>query len=196
MSVHTLPRLRDRSRPPRTQVIPNGVMGMLIFVMTEVMLFGGFVSAFTIMRASALVWPPPGQPRLPAGETAFNTAVLLASGLALVVAGRAFRRNAPKARTPLLVAMLLGAFFVLCQGREWVMLLGQGFTLHSSALGSFFYLIVGFHALHAVVAIGILAYAWNRLRRGFLPAGVMGAAEVFWYFVVGIWPLLYWRVYL
>lgn len=196
MSVHTLPRFREGSRPPRTQIVPNGVMGMLIFVVTEVMLFAGFVSAFTIMRASALLWPPPGQPRLPVSETAFNTAVLLASGAALYVAGRAYRRNAPKALRPLLVAMLLGAFFVVCQGREWVLLLGEGLTLTSSALGSFFYLIVGMHAIHAVVALGILAYAWNRLRRGFLPSGVMGAAEVFWYFVVGIWPLLYWRIYL
>jgi heme/copper-type cytochrome/quinol oxidase subunit 3 len=196
MSVHTLPRLRDASKPPRTQLLPNGVMGMLIFVGTEAMLFGGLVSAFTIMRASALLWPPPGQPRLPVGETAINTLVLLASGIALFVAGRRYRRNAPTARVPLLVAMLLGAFFVLAQGREWVQLLGQGLTLTSSALGSFFYLIVGMHALHAMVALGVLAYAWNRLRRGFLPVGVMGAAEVFWYFVVGVWPFLYWRVYL
>jgi hypothetical protein len=52
------------------------------------------------------------------------------------------------------------------------------------------------HALHAVVALGILAWAWSRLQRGFLSAGLMGAAEVFWYFVVGIWPFLYWRIYL
>jgi len=196
MSVHTLPGPRTLSRAPHAPIIPNGVMGMLIFVCTEIMLFAGFVSAFTIMRTSALVWPPPGQPRLPAAETAFNTALLLASGVALFVAGRAFRRNAPKALRPLLVATLLGSAFVLLQGREWVQLIGKGMTLTSSALGSFFFLIVGAHALHAIVAIGILAYAWNRLRRGFLPAGVMGAAEIFWYFVVGVWPFLYWRVYL
>jgi heme/copper-type cytochrome/quinol oxidase subunit 3 len=196
MSVHTLPRLRDGSRVSRPQIIPHAIMGMLIFVITEIMFFSGFVSAFTIMRASALVWPPPGQPRLPVAETAFNTAILLASGVALFLAGRAYRRNAPSARTPLLVAILLGAFFVVAQGREWVMLLGQGLTLTSSALGSFFFLIVGMHALHAIAALGLLAYAFRRLRRGFLPAGLMGAAEVFWYFVVGVWPLLYWRIYL
>lgn len=196
MTVHTLPGPRAAERAPRSGVVPNGVLGMLIFVGTEIMLFAGFVSAFTIMRASAIVWPPPGQPRLPAGETAFNTAVLLASGVALALAGRAFRRHAPDARRPLLAAMLLGAAFVALQGREWVMLLREGLTLTSSTLGGFFYLIVGLHALHAVVAIGVLAYAYSRLRRGFLPAGVLGAAEVLWYFVVGIWPFLYWRVYL
>ena len=196
MSVHTLPGPRSGSRVSRAAIVPNGVFGMLIFVMTEVMLFAGFVSAFTIMRKSALVWPPPGQPRLPVGETAVNTAVLLASGVALWFAGRAYRRNAPSARRPLLLAMALGVAFVVLQGREWVMLLGEGLTLTSSALGSFFYLIVGMHAVHALVAVGVLGYAYRRLQRGFLPAGVMGAAEVLWYFVVGVWPFLYWRVYL
>jgi len=196
MSVHTLPRYRDGVRPGRSEIVPNGVMGMLIFVVTEVMLFGGFLSAFSIMRAQALVWPPPGQPRLPAGETAFNTGILLASGVALFLAGRAYRRHAPEARRPLLAALVLGAAFVALQGREWAQLLGEGLTLTSSSLGSFFYLIVGMHALHAVIALGVLAWAFVRLRRGYLPPGLMGAAEVFWYFVVGIWPLLYWRVYL
>lgn len=194
--IHTLPRPRDVARGVRTPIVPHGVMGMLIFVLTEIMLFAGFVSAFTIMRANSPLWPPPGQPRLPAGQTFFNTAMLLASGVALALARRAYQRNAPAARRPLLAAILLGAFFVLAQGREWVRLIGQGLTLRSSALGSFFYLIVGAHALHAAAAIGLLIYVYRRLVRGWLPSSMLGAAEVFWYFVVGVWPLLYWRIYL
>jgi len=193
MSVHGLGR---RPHDGRTQLVPSGTMAMLIFVVTEVMLFAGFVSAFTIMRVSALVWPPPGQPRLPVTETAVNTAFLLASGITLAMAGRAFRRHAPDARNPLLATLLLGSAFVVLQGREWVQLLAAGLTMTSSPLGSFFYLIVGLHALHAVVALGVVCAAWMRLRRGFLPAPLLGAAEVFWYFVVGIWPFLYWRLYL
>jgi cytochrome c oxidase subunit 3 len=169
---------------------------MLIFVATEVMLFSGFVSAFTIMRGSALIWPPPGQPRLPIEETAFNTLLLLASGAVLYLAHRRFRRSQASARTPLLVSIALGAGFVLLQGREWVSMLSQGLTLQSSALGSFFYLIVGLHALHAVVALGILVWTWRRLSRGSIPPTTLAAAEIFWYFVVGVWPVLYWRVYL
>jgi len=196
MAVRTVPGLRDVSRPSRPQLVPSSVMAMLIFVFTEVMLFAGFISAFSIMRGTALVWPPPNQPRLPVAETAFNTAVLLASGVALAGAHRLHRRSPQRARLPLLAAVLLGGFFVVFQGREWVRLVAQGLTLTSSALGSFFYLIVGLHALHAVAALGVLAYAWRRLERGWLPPSVLGAAEVFWYFVVGIWPLIYWRVYL
>jgi cytochrome c oxidase subunit 3 len=169
---------------------------MLIFVMTEVMFFAGFVSAFTIMRGSAVIWPPPGQPRLPVSQTAFNTSLLLASGVALYFAHQRFRRGPGFARVPLLASIVLGAGFVLLQGREWVGLIAQGLTLQSSALGSFFYLIVGLHALHAVVALGVLIDAWRRLRRGSLAPARLAAAEIFWYFVVGVWPVLYWRVYL
>ena len=178
------------------ELLPSPVLGMLIFVFTEVMLFSGFISAFTIMRGSAVLWPPPGQPLLPAAETAFNTALLLASGVVLWVSRRRWATQLDKLRRGLLVAILLGGAFVVLQGREWVQLLARGLTLRSSALGSFFYLIVGAHALHAVVALGILIYAWVRLGRNLVPKNTLVAAEIFWYFVVGIWPILYWRVYL
>lgn len=177
-------------------MLPNGVLGMLIFIVTEVMLFAGLISAFTIVRAGAMVWPPPGQPRLPIEETLVNTAALLGSGAVLFFARRRFGRDPRAARGPLLGAIGLGAFFVGFQGVEWAGLLTQGLTLTSSSLGSFFFLIVGLHALHAVAGLGGLAYAWWRLQRGWLGPGTLATAEIFWYFVVGMWPFLYWRVYL
>jgi heme/copper-type cytochrome/quinol oxidase subunit 3 len=171
-------------------------MGMLIFVAIEAMMFAGMISAFTIIKSSALVWPPPDQPRLPVGETLVNTAALLASGVCLYQAQRLFARDRRRARRPLLAAMLLGAFFVIFQGVEWLALVREGLTLTSSNLGSFFYLIVGMHALHAVAALGVLAYSWLRLQRGWLAQSQLAAAQVFWYFVVGLWPVLYAVVYL
>jgi cytochrome c oxidase subunit 3 len=169
---------------------------MLIFVIAEAMLFAGLVSAFMITRASAPMWPPPGQPRLPFEETALNTAALLASGAALLVAGRAFEGEPARARGPLLAAILLGAFFVAFQGWEWVGLIHEGLTLTSSTHGSFFYLIVGLHALHAVAALALLLHVWLRLVRGQLVRSTFGSARVLWYFVVGVWPILYLRAYL
>jgi heme/copper-type cytochrome/quinol oxidase subunit 3 len=188
-------RIRVVAEARREPLVPSGVMGMLIFVFTELMLFGGLISAFTITRSGAVVWPPPGQPRLPFEQTAFNTGLLLLSGLCLVLARRAFQRDRARARLPLLLAMVLGAGFVALQGAEWAALLGQGLTLTSSTLGSFFYLIIGLHALHAIVALGLLAYAWLRLQRGWLASSQLGTAEVFWYFVVGIWPVIWLVVY-
>ena len=189
-------RLRLASESRHTPLVASSVLGMLIFVATEVMFFAGLISAFTIIRAETPVWPPPDQPRLPIERTALNTGALLLSGVALAYAHRAYLHDRRKARAPLLVAMLLGGFFVLFQGAEWIALLRQGLTLTSSPLGSFFYLIVGLHALHAVIAIGLLAYAWLRLQRGWLVQSQLVTAEVFWYFVVGLWPVLYGVVYL
>jgi cytochrome c oxidase subunit 3 len=179
-------RVRVVAESRRQPIVANGVLGVLIFVMTELMLFAGLISAFSIFRASAILWPPPGQPRLPIEETAFNTAALLASGALLYLARRSYSLRRERAKRALLASMLLGAFFVLFQGVEWARLIGEGF----------FYLIVGLHALHAVAGLIVLGYAWLRMQRGWLASSQLAAAEVFWYFVVGLWPVLYLVVYL
>ncbi|GMV06018.1 MAG: hypothetical protein AMXMBFR53_22950 [Gemmatimonadota bacterium] len=189
------------SRPepqPRRKLVSDGVLGMLLFVFTEAMVFAGLISAHTIVksRAAGQMWPPFGQPRLPVEETAVNTAALLVSGLALVFAHFAFRRKPRRALIPMGVATLLGTFFVAFQGREWVALLREGLTLTSSTYGGFFYLIVGTHALHAVAAIACLGWAWVRLKGQRLTASQFGTVALFWYFVVLVWPVLYLRVYL
>ena len=184
-------------RRPSQPIVSSAVLGVLMFVICEIMLFAGMISAFMIVRTQALgQWPPPGQPRLPIEETAFNTAALLLSGILLYRAHRSFTENYESAKLPLLASILLGAFFVCFQGFEWLALIGEGLTLTSSTHGSFFYLIVGMHALHAVAALVALGWVWLRLMRGRLEPSTFHGAQVFWYFVVGVWPFLYWRVYL
>ena len=196
MSAYTSDSLSLAAGERPAPVVPNGVLGMLIFAVAEAMLFAGLISAFTIIRASAVVWPPRDQPRLPVEETALNSAALLLSGVLLFVAQRALRRDRAAALRLLLISLLLGVFFVTFQGAEWVRLIEQGLTLTSSSLGSFFYLIIGLHALHAVAAVALLTHTWWGLRRGELASGQLATAAVFWYFVVGVWPVLYFRVYL
>lgn len=189
-------RLHLAAESDRTPVVPNGALGMLLFVMSEAMLFAGLISAFQIIKAAAVIWPPPDQPRLPIEATAFNTVVLLASAAMLYRSWQVFQRDRAAAERPLLIAMGLGAFFVLFQGFEWVRLIGQGLTMTSSSMGSFFYLIVGIHALHVIVALGVLVYTWRRLNQGWIAHDQLLAAQVLWYFVVGLWPVLYAVVYL
>jgi heme/copper-type cytochrome/quinol oxidase subunit 3 len=92
--------------------------------------------------------------------------------------------------------MLTGAFFVCFQGYEWIQLLRQGLTLRSSLNGGFFYLIVGAHALHAVAGLSVLSVVYVHVRQARLRADFLAATQVFWYFVVALWPFLYVRVYL
>ena len=93
------------------------------------------------------------------------------------------------------IAIGLGAFFVVFQGVEWVRLIGYGLTVTSSTYGSFFYVIIGTHALHALAAIAALAWVWWRMRGDRFEPVLVWTAEVFWYFVVGVWPVLYYLVY-
>lgn len=188
-----------RPRPRRAdKVASNGVMGMILFIFVEVMLFAGFISAFVIVKARApgSVWPPPGQPRLPFERTAVNTTALIASGVVLLLAHRAYQRGKTAISGWLALATALGAAFVALQGAEWAALLQEGLTLTSSTYGSLFYTIIGAHALHAVVAICALGWTWTRLRRDRLRKEALSVVALFWYFVVLVWPFLYFQVYL
>lgn len=191
--------LPPRPAVRRARIAEHSVIGMGLFVFAEVMLFAGFLSGFIITQRSSMpgAWPPAGQPRLPAESTAFNTLALLASGVLLYFAGRAFRGgHRPAALRWLGGAILLGVLFVGLQGREWVQMIAQGLTLTSSPIGSYFYVIVGAHGLHAVAAIAYMALAWLWLRAGTLTHSRFAAAQIFWYFVVLLWPFIYWKVYL
>jgi cytochrome c oxidase subunit 3 len=184
--------------PESGKRLPNSVLGMIIFIVTEIMFFAALMSAHTIARATALggVWPPAGQPRLPVERTAFNTTILLLSGLLLFIASRRARAGYEKALAYFAGAIATGIAFVLLQGVEWVALLREGLTMQSSTHGAFFYLIVGAHALHAVAAIAVLTAIYFPMRRGTLAPSTFAATQLFWYFVVLLWPVIYLRVYL
>mgnify|MGYP001267885213 FL=1 len=194
-SATPLAGLRQAKPKP---AIPSGVLGVLIFIFTEIMFFSGLISAHTIVKSQAAgqMWPPYGQPRLPVGETALNSLALLVSGVVLVFTWFAFKRDPERARIPLLLSIVLGSVFVGFQGVEWVALLSEGLTMQSSAYGGFFYLIVGSHAIHAVGALIALIWAYDRSSKGLLTSTQLGTVSAFWYFVVLVWPVLYWQVYL
>jgi len=180
------------------QRLPNSVLGMVIFIGTEIMFFAALMSAHTIARATVLggVWPPAGQPRLPIERTAINTAILLLSGLLLWIGNRRMTTERESALRYVAGAIVAGITFVSLQGVEWVALLREGLTMTSSNHGAFFYLIVGTHALHAIAAIIALTWVYLRMRRGLFTPSSFTATQVFWYFVVVVWPVIYLRVYL
>lgn len=184
--------------PEERMVAPSQILGTGIFITTEVMFFAGMISAFSLVRAGAPggIWPPPGQPRLPVETTLLNTAALIASAVALHYAVRRFQEDPALARRPYQVAMVLGSVFVAAQGFEWVGLLSNGLTMTSSTYGAFFYLIVGTHGLHVLAGLGALFYVYRLLTQNLLSRHTLTAMQMFWYFVVGLWPVLYWLVYL
>ncbi len=165
---------------------------------SEIMFFSGMLSAYNIARSRVpmSIWPPPDQPRLPVEATAINSVFLLASGLLVWLAVRALAKaNAAQSLKLAVAGVLTGAVFVLGQGYEWTQLLGQGLTMQRSAHASFFYMIVGTHALHVVGGLVGLGVVVRKQLQGSATLGQLRAAQLFWSFVVLVWPVIYLMVY-
>ncbi len=184
--------------PSRSSGLSSSALGVIVFIGTELMFFAALISAFLIISSAAEAWPPADQPRLPIFASALNSLVLFASGWMIFKAFRSFKENpeGEQTRKQVKLTLWLGIIFVGVQGIEWIRLLSYGLTMTSSQYGAFFYLLIGTHAIHA---IGALIGLWRlsvKLNAGRLSEDSFHAVQLFWFFVVGIWPILYILVYL
>ncbi len=177
--------------------IPSAVLAVIMVVIVEAMFFGGLISAFIIARAGQVEWPPADQPRLPFVITFGNMLVLLFSAFLLYL----FIQKIKKARQSsnlLDYTIALGFVFFIVQGFEWIRILIFGIQAPPSLFASFFYTLIGLHGLHVLTGLFILIYA----RQKILKAGsgeaysYALASGIFWFFVVGLWPVLYYLIYL
>jgi len=192
---------RRRLNINQDSVISNGVLGVILFIATELMFFGGLISAFIVNRSENLgAWPPSWQPRLPVGETAFNTVILLLSAVTMFLAVRESSKSDKKRFKMFLYATMAGgAIFVLLQGREWVLLVNAGMTTSSSLFAAFFYTIVGMHGLHVLLGLTYMTVSsFNMIATEDIESRSkkITATSAYWYFVVFLWPVLYYLVYL
>lgn len=192
--------------PPAPPVRPNppfaanAWLAVVMFLGAEAMFFAGLIGAYLVFRVSAAHWPPPFQPRLPAGVTGVNTAILVASAVTMWSALKSMRANDRRRLLRCLtITAALGSVFLLVQGYEWAQLIRFGLTVSSSVYGGLFYTLIGFHALHVFGALVWLLVVLAQARRGrFSVQQHVGlqTCHMYWIFVVALWPLLYGLVYL
>lgn len=180
--------------------VSNARLGMLIFLGAEAMFFAGLIGAFLVFRLGSATWPPPGQPYLPVGVTGVNSLILLFSAYTMRSALRAVRRGNRQGLVGwLLTTALLGAIFLGIQGYEWIRLVHFGFTLSSGTYGATFYTLIGLHGAHVFGAVLwlLIVLAGARAERFSATRHVgVTVCGMYWYFVVGLWPVLYTLVYL
>jgi heme/copper-type cytochrome/quinol oxidase subunit 3 len=190
------------SRPTVERVPPiaSHRIAMIALIMSELMLFAGLVGMYLVVRLSAETWPPADQPRLPLAVTTLNTLVLFSSLVPMTRALRAVQRDrAAETARQLLITLGLGALFLTVQGAEWTRLVHHGLTLGSSLYGGTFYVLIGCHALHVLAAVLWLAVvALLAARRRFTATAHAGleTCAIYWYFVSGLWAVLFPLVYL
>ena len=185
--------------PPanRSSRVEPALLGMLLFIVSEVMIFGAFFTAYFFIRVVGGVdWPAEGTelPKLIAGV---NTAILLSSSLTMhwalesIKAGNRFGLQAGVFTT-----LLLGATFLFVQINEYVHI---GFAPQDHAQGSIFYGLTGLHGAHVFVGLCLLLTVTIRAFRGhFTPQEHRGVElpGIYWHFVDVMWIVVYTTIYI
>jgi cytochrome c oxidase subunit 3 len=189
----------------------SATLGMWLFLVTEIMFFGGLFMAYLLYR----VWYPAawaeGSLELDILLGGVNTVVLIGSSLTMALAVRAAQTGFPRATVNwLLLTIALGGTFLVIKGFEYAHKFhehhvpGPNFVFEGDhprqveIFLSLYFAMTGLHALHMVIGFGLLSViAWMAYKRKFSPEwyAPVEMAGLYWHFVDIVWiflfPLLY-----
>ncbi|HEX2049701.1 MAG TPA: heme-copper oxidase subunit III [Actinomycetota bacterium] len=183
----------------RAHGVPSSLLGMTLFIASELVFFGGLFGAYATLRAQAGTWPPDGTPEIDALRAGAFTVLLLASSATQGRAARASARGDRRALVRWLAATLaLGVAFLAGQASEYATLAGEGFGVASNQFGALFFTMTGAHGLHVAIGLVMIAVVLA-LARGRGPAPGHGAVEAvsyYWHFVDVVWIGLFSVLYL
>ena len=194
------------------QQLESSVMGMWVFLITEIMFFGGMFTGYMIYRYEYYSAWLAGSSHMDFWWGTLNTIVLLCSSLTMAMAVRSAQLGRRKAIVGfLLVTILFGLAFLGIKAIEyhghwnefqfpglhwrWEGPNGQQVALFFS----FYWAMTGFHALHMVIGVGLVSYIAVNAFRGRYRADYYAPVEItglYWHFVDIVWIYLYPLLYL
>ena len=182
----------------RSSRVDHRTLGMLLFIISEVMVFGAFFTAYFFIRVvGGAEWFPVQGHDLPKLIAGVNTAILLSSSFTMHWALEAAKAgNRFGLQAGILTTFLLGATFLFVQINEYWHL---GIAPHDSAQMSVFYGLTGLHGAHVFVGLTLLTMATVRAFRGhFTPEQHRGVEVpgIYWHFVDVMWIIVYTTVYI
>jgi cytochrome c oxidase subunit III len=187
--------------PPEANVssrVEAQFLGMLLFIISEIMLFGAFFTAYFFVRVvGETEWFPFDGNELPVAIAGVNTAILLSSSFTMHWALEGARSENRRAlRVGVLTTFLLGLTFLCIQVNEYFHL---GFAISESAQATVFYGLTGLHGAHVFVGLTLLAMVTIRAFRGHYSAKEHRGVEVpgiYWHFVDIMWIFVFSTLYL
>ncbi|MGO9258734.1 MAG: cytochrome c oxidase subunit 3 family protein [Bryobacteraceae bacterium] len=188
-------------------------LGMWVFLITEIMFFGGMFLAYSVYRSLYSHVFAVASSSLNAVIGAINTAVLLCSSFTMVLAVRAAQLGQRKAIVIFLIlTLILGLAFLGVKAYEWNEKFeehhvpGPSFHLEGVDLQgpaqlffSLYFAMTGLHALHMVVGVGVLTWLLIQTYKGKFSAEYMTPVDIaglYWHFVDIIWIFLFPLFYL
>jgi cytochrome c oxidase subunit 3 len=173
------------------------VLGMFLFIASEVMLFGSFFTAYFFVRVvNHQPWPP--HPfHLPVFVATINTLILVTSSFTMHWALQSIKRgNRAGLQAGITLTFLMGLTFLLTQILEYARI---GFTPHDQAFGTIFFCLTGLHGAHVFVGLTILAAMTTRAFRGHFSPDAHHGVEIggiYWHFVDVMWIVVFTTVYI
>ena len=179
--------------------MPTALVGMLLFIASEVMFFGGLFATYFNARASASgAWgPPEGAHELDLPLAAVLTAILVASSFTMQFGVWAIRRgDTGKLRMWTAITLGLGILFLAGQLYDYSQL---GFGIADGVFGTVFYTLTGFHGAHVFGGAVGLTIVLARAMRGQFSARnhvAVEAVSMYWHFVDVVWIGVFSTIYL
>jgi cytochrome c oxidase subunit 3 len=179
--------------------MPTPLLGMLLFISSEVMFFGGLFAAYFNSRATHQgEWGPPASaPPLEILPIALPiTILLLSSSFTMQLAVWAIRRgDTAKLKLWLGITLVLGVLFLCGQLYDYSQL---GFGVSDGIFGTTFYTLTGFHGAHVFGgAVGITILLARALQGQFSAKNhvAVEAISMYWHFVDVVWIALFTTLY-
>ncbi len=177
--------------------VDAGMLGMFLFIASEIMLFGSFFTAYFFVRVvHGTPWPTPPF-HLPVYVALINTCILVTSSFTIHWALQSIKRgNRAGLQAGLVLTFLMGLTFLLTQAVEYARV---GFAPHDQAFGTIFFGLTGLHGAHVFVGLMILLFMTIRAFRGHFSAEAHHGVEIggiYWHFVDVMWIVVYATVYL
>jgi cytochrome c oxidase subunit 3 len=186
--------------PPTANVssrIDARILGMLLFIGSEIMLFGSFFTAYFFIRVvNHDAWPAKGD-HLPVYVAGINTCILVTSSFTMHWALTSIKRgNRAGLKAGLVLTFAMGLTFLLTQIAEYARI---GFAPNDNAFATVFFSLTGLHGMHVFVGLTLLGFAAIRSFRGhFSPEHHHGVEipGIYWHFVDVMWIVVYVTVYI
>ena len=196
---HTPGGAGDHHGPPPANLssrVEPQLLGMLLFIISEVMVFGAFFTAYFFIRVGqGDPWPAPGT-ELPVAVAGVNTAILVSSSLTMHWAQTSIKNgNRFGLKAGILTTFLLGATFLFVQINEYANI---GFAPQDHAQQTIFYSLTGLHGAHVFIGLMLLLFVTIRSFRGHYSPEEHRGVEVpgiYWHFVDVMWIIVYSTVY-
>jgi len=191
----------DHHGPPpanRSSRVEPALLGMLLFIISEIMVFGAFFTAYFFIRVVAEPggWFPIDGKELPVAVAGVNTAILVSSSLTLHWAQTSIKNgNRFGLQAGMTATFLLGLTFLFIQINEYVHI---GFAAQDNAQATVFFSLTGLHGAHVTIGLVLLGMVTIRAFRGHFSAEHHHGVEIpgiYWHFVDVMWIVVYTSVY-